>query len=110
MGSANGLSARPVARVSIGSTLSHQRHRSSVLPFALETGTNLFSQCKQRVNLYIACTSGSAFLRFHPNVGTNFCSLHCELHVCSRKGEERIYRKISQTEGLRCRMAEPIFG
>jgi hypothetical protein len=32
-----------------------QTHLSSVLPFALGTGTSLFPQCKQRVILSIAC-------------------------------------------------------
>ncbi len=55
---ANGPSAHLAVAVSIGSTLSQQRHLSSVLPFALGIETNLLPQCKHRV------TGSIAFLPF----------------------------------------------
>ena len=55
---ANGPSAHLAVAVSIGSTLSQQRHLSSVLPFALGIETNLLPQCEHRV------TGSIAFLPF----------------------------------------------
>ena len=70
---ANGPSALLAVAVSIGSTLSQQRHLSSVLPFALGIETNLLPQCKHRVIGSIAFLSfrfQSGNVPFAPIPGT----------------------------------------
>ena len=59
---ASGLSAHLFAAViSIGSSLSQNKHFNSVRPLELGIGTILFPQCKQRVTLSISLLPGPPF-------------------------------------------------